>query len=219
MLISTNYSSGDRNEMLRFITNNPKKSLEVGCREAKHSKLLKEKLKIQETWGIEPEKNDIMIVEAKKNLDYFINDFLTADTKGLPKKYFDLVIFNDVLEHMYDPWEVLIMTKELLTKDGIVVISLPNVRHRSVLFNLIFKDNFEYKDQGILDVSHIRFFTEKTMKKLVYDCGYEILKIENTVDYKNKPVKKFLKKIRYYITPPIFRSINIWQFGITVKVR
>ncbi|PLY09873.1 MAG: class I SAM-dependent methyltransferase [Arcobacter sp.] len=221
MLIKAQYSEGaDRNEMIRFITNSPKTSLEVGCREAKHSKLLKETFpSLKETWGIEPDNNEILIKQAETNLDYFINDYLTTDTPGLSKKYFDLIVFNDVLEHMYDPWEVLIMTKELLTENGIIVVSLPNIRHRSVLIDLIFKDKFEYKDQGILDVTHIRFFTETTMKKLLADCGYEVLKIENTVDYKNKPLKRVLKKIRYLITPKVFRSINIWQFGITAKVK
>ena len=221
MLIKAQYSQGsDRNEMIRFVTNTPRTSLEVGCREAMHSKLLKQTFpSLKETWGIEPDSDEYVIKQAKLNLDYFINDYLTADTKGLSKKYFDVIIFNDVLEHMYDPWKVLIMTKELLTEEGIIVVSLPNIRHRSVLIDLIFKDKFQYRDQGILDVTHIRFFTETSMKKMLDDCGYEVLKIENTVDYKNKPFKKVLKKIRYLITPKIFRSINIWQFGITAKIK
>jgi SAM-dependent methyltransferase len=221
MLIKPQYSKGaDRNEMIRFITNSPKRTLEVGCREAKHSKLLKETFpSLEETWGIEPDDNELVIQEAKLNLDYFINDYLTHETKGLQKNYFDVVIFNDVLEHMYDPWDILIMTKELLTDDGIIVISLPNIRHRSVLIDLIFKDKFEYKQAGILDTTHIRFFTETSMKQMLKDCGYEVIKIENTVNYKNKPVKKILKRIRYLITPKLFRSINIWQFGITAMVK
>ena len=220
MLIKAQYSPGaDRNEMVRFVTNSPKTSLEVGCREGRHSRLLKKEFStLTETWGIEPDNNAEMIKEAQDNLDYFINDYLTQDTKELQKGYFDLIIFNDVLEHMYDLWDILLMAKELLSKNGIIVVSLPNIRHRSVLIDLIFKDNFEYKDQGILDVTHIRFFTEKTMKKLLTDCGFEILKFENTVDYKKKPIKRFLKRIRYLLTPPIFRSINIWQFGITAKL-
>jgi hypothetical protein len=111
------------------------------------------------------------------------------------------------------------LSKELLTENGILVISLPNVRHRSILFNLLFKDDFEYKDQGILDITHIRFFTETTMKKMLEDCGYEILKIEKTADYSEKPLKKYKNIIRDMLTPKRFRSLNVVQFGITAKVK
>jgi 2-polyprenyl-3-methyl-5-hydroxy-6-metoxy-1,4-benzoquinol methylase len=220
MLLTTNYFAGaDRKEMLRFITNDPVKSLEVGCREGNHSKLLKIKFPtLTETWGIEPDSNQQLVKNAKENLDYFINDYLTKDT-DLPRNYFDLILFNDVLEHMYDPWDILLLSKELLTENGILVISLPNVRHRSILFNLLFKDDFEYKDQGILDITHIRFFTETTMKKMLEDCGYEILKIEKTADYSEKPLKKYKNIIRDMLTPKRFRSLNVVQFGITAKVK
>ncbi|MGE4456629.1 MAG: class I SAM-dependent methyltransferase [Arcobacteraceae bacterium] len=220
MLISTKYTQGaDRKEMLRFITNEPKKSLEVGCREGNHSKLLKHSFKtLNETWGIEPDSDLQLIQEAKNNLDYFINDYMTKESE-LPRKYFDLILFNDVLEHMYDPWDILLLSKELLTNDGILVISLPNVRHRSILFNLLFKDDFEYKDQGILDITHVRFFTETTMRKMLEDCGYEVLKIEKTADYSEKTIKKYKNIIRDILTPKRFRSLNVVQFGITAKVK
>lgn len=213
MLIKTKYFESDRPEMLRFITNEPKISLEVGCREATHSKLLKEKLQIKETWGIEPEKNEKMILQAKANLDNFISDYLTSDTKDLPNNYFDLVIFNDVLEHMYDPWDILIQTKELLNDDGIVIISLPNIRHKSILKKLIFNDSFEYQEEGLLDITHIRFFTKKTMIKMLEDCGYEIIKIESLVQEKMKLRKRFFN----FISNNKFKTMDVFQFGITAK--
>ena len=213
MLIKTKYFQSNRPEMLRFITNDPKVSLEVGCREATHSKLLKEKLQIKETWGIEPEDNEQMVHEAKNNLDYFINDYLTADTKDLPKNYFDLIVFNDVLEHMYDPWDVLIQTKELLNNDGIIVMSIPNVRHKSILKKLLFNDDFEYKEEGLLDITHIRFFTKKTIIKMLEDCGYEIIKIDSLVNGK----VKLRKRLFNFITNNKFQTMDTFQFGITAK--
>ena len=213
MLIQTNYIKSNRPEMLRFITNNPKTSLEVGCREATHSKLLKETLGIEETWGIEPEKNETMIAEAEENLDHFISDYLTENTKGLPANYFDLIVFNDVLEHMYDPWEVLIQTKKLLSDDGNIVISIPNMRHKSVLKELLFNDNFEYREEGLLDVTHIRFFTEKTLRKMLHECGYEIIKIDSLSTDRIKLRKRFFN----FITNNKFKTLNTFQFGITAK--
>ena len=213
MLIKTKYFESNRSEMLRFITNKPKTSLEVGCREATHSKLLKSKLNIQETWGIEPEKNDKMINKAKGNLDYFINDYLTEDTDSLPKNYFDLVIFNDVLEHMYDPWEILLQTKPLLTENAIIIASIPNIRHKSILKKLLFNDEFEYKEEGLLDVTHIRFFTKHSIEKMFNDTGYEIIQIESLV--KEKP--RLLKKIFNILTFNKFKTLNIFQYGVTAK--
>lgn len=219
MLLKTSYTpNANRKEMLRFVINEPTVSLEVGCREAHHSLLLKQHFhSLKETWGIEPDSNPSIINVANKNLDTFLNDYFTPDT-DLPHNYFDLIVFNDVLEHMYDPWEVLLTTKKLLKNNGIIVISLPNIRHRSILFDLIFRDKFEYKTQGITDITHVRFFTETTMKQMLEDCGYEILKLEKTADYSKKPFKKYKNKIRNLLTPKIFRSLNVVQFGITAKI-
>jgi len=200
--------------MLRFITNNPKITLEVGCREATHSLLLKKTFSLQETWGIEPENNKEMVSQAKKNLDYFINDYLTSDTKDLPSDHFDLIIFNDVLEHMYDPWEVLISTKKYLKDDGIIVISIPNIRHKSILKQLIFHDDFQYKEEGLLDITHIRFFTKKTIIKMLEECGYEILKIDSIVVEKKQKIRK---RIFNFLTNDRFKTIDIFQYGITAK--
>ncbi|QOY51418.1 hypothetical protein [Candidatus Sulfurimonas baltica] len=63
----------------------------------------------------------------------------------------------------------------------------------------------------------LRFYIKRSLKKLLSDCGYEILKMKNIVDYKNKPIKEFLKKTRYLIIPKIFRTINTLQFWITAK--
>lgn len=215
MLIQTSYHESNREEMVRFITNHPKTSLEVGCRGARHSKLLKETGIVSETWGIEPDDNPQIIQEATSNLDYFKNEYFNAQTEGLPENYFDLIIFNDVLEHMYDPWSVLLETKKFLSPDGIVVISLPNIRHKSVLKNLILHDTFEYTQEGLLDITHIRFFTQKTMEKMVTDCGYEIVKFEPISP--EKP--KLRKKIFDFLTKNRFKSSRVFQFGITAKVK
>jgi len=215
MLIQTKYHESNRSEMLRFITNAPTKSLEVGCRGAKHSKLLKQTFTNLEAWGIEPESNAQIINEAKNNLDFFINDYLTPNTPNIPHNFFDLIIFNDVLEHMYDPWEVLIACKKLLNKNGIVVISLPNIRHKSIMKELFLNDNFEYTEEGLLDVSHIRFFTKRSMQKMLTDCGYEIIKLEPLVI--DKP--KIRRKIFDFITRNKFATMRVFQFGITAKVK
>ncbi len=218
-MIKAQYLPSERKEMLEFITNKPNVSLEVGCREGLFSKNLKQYYNNIECWGIEPDKT--IQTKAKKNLDNFILGLFDKETK-LPKKYFDLIIFNDVLEHMYDPWGALEKAKEILTKDGIIIASIPNIRHKSVLKDLIFNDNFEYKSAGILDITHIRFFTKRTMIKLFKDAGYEILKCKPIKPIKRKrwykSIMQLPKKIFNIITFNKFESMQHGQYGFTVKL-
>jgi 2-polyprenyl-3-methyl-5-hydroxy-6-metoxy-1,4-benzoquinol methylase len=79
-----------------------------------------------------------------------------------------------VLEHLYDPWCVLDVLKKFLKSDGILIVSLPNIRYYRVLRELVFKGNWTYKSSGILDWSHIRFFTLKEMQKMLEGAGLDI---------------------------------------------
>lgn len=89
---------------------------------------------------------------------------------------FDLLIFADVLEHLEDPWLTLQKWLTVLKPGGCVVISLPNVQHFLVSFALVFRGSWEYRERGILDRTHLRFFTRKTMRKLIKDSGLVIEK-------------------------------------------
>lgn len=218
MLIQSNYLLSTREEMLEFIINNPKTILEVGCREGLFTKQVKEKFDIKDSWGIEPDAS--IEKSAKLNIDNVIIDFFGKDT-DIPENYFDLIVFNDVLEHMYDPWEALIKSKSLLSDNGIVIVSLPNIRHKSVLKDLFFNDNFLYKSAGILDVTHIRFFTKKTMIQLFEETGYRIVKMKPVILIKKKRSYKIItnlpKMIFNFITLNKFESLQYAQYAFTLK--
>ncbi|QSZ40927.1 glycosyltransferase [Sulfurimonas aquatica] len=84
---------------------------------------------------------------------------------------FDYIIFADVLEHLYYPEKVLNSVKEFLKGDGSILISIPNIAHNSILINLV-KNEFNYSPTGLLDDTHIRFFTKKTFDDLIAKTGY-----------------------------------------------
>jgi 2-polyprenyl-3-methyl-5-hydroxy-6-metoxy-1,4-benzoquinol methylase len=86
---------------------------------------------------------------------------------------FGIVVLADVLEHFADPLEVLRAAAGLLEPGGRVVISVPNVAHLSVRLQLLL-GSFDYTDRGILDRTHLRFFTRKTLKVLVADAGLKM---------------------------------------------
>lgn len=92
---------------------------------------------------------------------------------------FDYIIFADVLEHLTDPMAVLENIKIMLKEDGIIYLSIPNIAHNDVILSLL-EDNFEYHDTGLLDNTHIHFFTYKTAKKMFFDLGYKII-YENAI--------------------------------------
>jgi 2-polyprenyl-3-methyl-5-hydroxy-6-metoxy-1,4-benzoquinol methylase len=87
---------------------------------------------------------------------------------------FDLVVFADVLEHLPDPTRVLRNVHSLLNPGARVVISVPNVAHLSVRAQLLF-GRFPYSDRGILDRTHLRFFTRRTIKELLTGTDFSIL--------------------------------------------
>jgi SAM-dependent methyltransferase len=83
---------------------------------------------------------------------------------------FDVVVFGDVLEHLRDPLLVLRQALPLLRPGGSVVLSIPNIGHGAVRLGLL-KGQFEYRSLGLLDTTHLRFFTRESVLRLLDECG------------------------------------------------
>lgn len=86
---------------------------------------------------------------------------------------FDTVLFGDVLEHLLHPEETLRNAARVLAPQGRVIISLPNIAHWSVRSGLL-RGKFEYESTGILDITHLRFFTPATARQFIEDAGYRV---------------------------------------------
>ncbi|MDO9154696.1 MAG: class I SAM-dependent methyltransferase [Paludibacter sp.] len=176
--------------MIRFIPQDALKILEVGCGAGVFcSNLIRSD---REIWGVEinPEAGE----KAKSVCNtVLIGDFNTVFDK-LPKDYFDCVIFNDVLEHIYNPWLTISMVKTLLNEKGVMVSSIPNFRYISNLITeILIEKEFRYKPEGgILDDTHIRFFTSKSIRRTFQEQGYEILKHEGIGKCKSWKEKLFI---------------------------
>lgn len=111
------------------------------------------------------------------DLDFVsLNDILS---EKVSKEKFDVAVFGDILEHLRNPWKVLQETRNILKPQGYVVASIPNIAHGAIRLALL-QGNFEYKTLGILDNTHLRFFTRETVDKLFEDSGYLIDVIERT---------------------------------------
>lgn len=143
--------------------------------------------------------SELAIQESKKrNIESYVADI--TERASLPNeisgKKFDMIVFADILEHVYDPFLVLKIYDDFLSENGKVIISIPNVATWTVRLGLLF-GNFTYTDTGNLDRTHIRFFTEKSLKNMVSAAGYEIEKFDITPNFIRPLVpliKKFIKR-------------------------
>ena len=93
---------------------------------------------------------------------------------------FDVIVFGDVLEHLLDPDAVLRSAVQLLGAGGAVVICVPNVTHGSLRLALL-QGRWDYRETGLLDRTHIRFFTRESLLRMVADAGLHVTSLRSTV--------------------------------------
>lgn len=171
---NSSYYVGERKDLISMIPQGLDNVLDVGCGTGGLGKILKEKVLAKKVTGIEI--NAEAANAARSNIDEVISADIENTDLSPKKEYFDLIIFGDVLEHLYNPWKVLNEMKSCLKKDGHILISIPNIRYYRILLSLIFKGEFKYEEDGILDRDHIRFFTFKMLKTYVNGAGFKIIK-------------------------------------------
>lgn len=168
--IRLDYFSFRREEMLSFIPLNCKTLLDIGCGAGVFGSLVK-KMVGAEIWGVDPSPSIVEI--APRIFDHFFNDFF-SDKLDLPKFYFDVITFNDSLEHFPDPFPALEACRSLLKPGGIIVCSIPNVRYIDNLKHLLLDLDWKYEDSGIRDRTHLRFFTKKSIIRMFEESDYKI---------------------------------------------
>lgn len=168
------YFINRRPEMLKFIPKNASKILEIGCGEGNFIEQLVSET--TETWGVEPDISSADI--AKTKIFKVLVGTLDQVLDELPENYFDVIVLNDVLEHLLEPWDDLKLLKSKLKDQGAVVTSIPNVRYSKNLFKMIFKRDWKYTEDLTLDRTHFRFFTKKSIKRMFREAGYQIESIK-----------------------------------------
>jgi 2-polyprenyl-3-methyl-5-hydroxy-6-metoxy-1,4-benzoquinol methylase len=164
-----------RPEMLEYIPDTAERILEAGCASGLFGAQLKQRSNV-EVWGIEYDSESAE--SARRKLDMVLAGDILPLTDHLPDAYFDCVIFNDVLEHLIDPFAVLLKLKGKLAKDGIIVCSIPNIRFYHTLKKFIVNKQWKYEDAGIMDKTHLRFFTKASIIDMFDSLGYRILKLQ-----------------------------------------
>jgi 2-polyprenyl-3-methyl-5-hydroxy-6-metoxy-1,4-benzoquinol methylase len=161
-----------RNWILLEWVGSHKRVLELGCSTGFFSKYLRQK-RACSVVGVEVD--PLAAAQARK----FCNEVLLCDLNspewiaGLPMEAFDVVLMGDVLEHLIEPQAVLEQIQPMLAPNASIIISLPNVVYWGTRLKILF-GRFEYESFGILDHTHLRFYTPKTARKMIESAGYEI---------------------------------------------
>lgn len=200
-----------RKEMVDYIPLDSKKILDIGCGEGNFGALLKSERQV-EVWGVEYEKAHASVASSK--LDKVLWGDIDLLLEQLPDNYFDAIICNDVLEHLLDPYKLLEKIKSKLVNGGVVISSIPNIRYFRNFFDLLFRKNWDYADEGIMDFTHFRFFTTNSIRKMYQSLGYEIISHEGI-----NPSKSLKPWPLIILTFGQFWDIRYLQFATIAKVK
>lgn len=175
------YAGQARPEIDVMLMRSPQRILDVGCSTGAVGERLKHQYPQVFVWGVEI---GAAADEAERRLDRVSRipptEFGAEEIALLSSV--DTVLMLDVLEHMYDPWKALAFLANHLAQGAQMIVSLPNAGHANVICDLA-DGYWHYQDSGLLDVTHIRFFTLFEMRKMFYETGFRILKTHFPVDY------------------------------------
>lgn len=161
-----------RTEMVPFVPTTATTLLDVGCGLGGFAAELKRRRPTMRITGVEGDSKAAETARTRCD-DVVVGLFPEA----LDGRTFDCIVFNDVLEHMVDPWAALRAARASLNPGGAVVASIPNLRYFLVLYRLVVERDFTYVADGVLDRTHLRFFTHRTASAMFEQCG---LRVETT---------------------------------------
>lgn len=211
-ILKKGYHDLVRPEILNLIPHSVTSCLDLGCGTGALGAQLKKR---QSCFVVGVELNKEAFSQASVNLDLAFEDNLNRFDPVFLERKFDCIVFADILEHLVYPWSVLKKYSDLLSENGLVVASIPNFAHPWVL-NQLGKGLLRYEPAGVLDFTHLRFFTKTTIFQLFYRAG---LKIFNIVPFPSadNPIQFLVQAIKPALFFPdplvtiLMLSFNGWQ--------
>jgi SAM-dependent methyltransferase len=208
----SDYYDGFNEYLFRQVPPAARRIVEVGCARGRLGHELKQQWSERTVIGVE---RDTAAAEiASKRLDQVLVQDAAEGLAVIDVGSVDCVIFGDVLEHLYDPEAVLRRARELLVPDGVVLVCVPNICHWSVVKALLRADPM-YQPSGLLDATHIRFFSHATFIKMLLDVGL----LPDIVDTINSGgtehvIPAATPLLEYFQVPPAraLKSLDAYQY-------
>jgi len=181
--------SSERNDLAELIPYGLKSILDVGCFYGGLGKTLRQLRPETETDGIEFSK-----FYATKASPFYRKIYNCTLEEFQNEKQYDVVVCGDLLEHLFDPWKQLCRIHDFLIPGGCLIISLPNASHWSLIYDQL-HGKFEYLPWGITCITHLRWFTESSIRKALEDAGFQIERFERQQIEPSPNGMDFIKKM------------------------
>lgn len=203
------YDHQRRDEVIPYVPTNAARVLDIGCAAGEFGAALREARPNVVVDGIE---SDHTAAEAASAIYRFVyrGQFPTT----CPDHLYDTIVCNDVLEHMVDPWSAVESMRSLLDEHGCVVASIPNMRHWSALRPLLLQGRWDYQDHGILDRTHLRWFTRVTIAEMFQDASFEVLRLE-PLSW-SSPTRLYWRIARH-LAPRLIEDLMTKQYVIVAR--
>lgn len=206
------YYRRSRDDLLDFAARHMSfegRALDIGCAEGVVGvELLR--MGFTEVWGVEPDEKAANV--AAERLTHVIHGQFPCAEVAAASPY-DVIVFADSLEHMIDPWAALSLSAGLLKTGGGLLISVPNISHYTIISALL-RECWEYEDEGLLDRSHLRFFTPRSIRTAVEAAGFDI---QGRGSNRMMPRRRFLALI--WAMKKLAPHMLVWQTYIYASRR
>lgn len=183
------YYNSPRNDLIAMLAHAPRNVLDVGCGGGATGAEIKRLHPQAYVTGIELSPGPAAI--AATRLDRVVSEnveTLDYGQLGYEPGSIDVVLYPDVLEHLYDPWSVLVKLRPYLSADAQVLASIPNIRNLGLIMQLASGD-WQYTAWGLLDVTHIRFFSKKSIVDMFDRAGLQVRALRANCDTSTKNVQ------------------------------
>ena len=207
---SSDYYSLTRPEVFRLVGDfKPKRVLEIGSAAGGFRTHFGD----VEYWGVEPVRD---VAEASRGrLTHVLVGTYAEVADRIPDDYFDLVVCNDVIEHMPDPAAFLVSVSSKVARGGRLVGSVPNVRYLPVMFGYLFLKDWKYNPAGgVLDDTHLRFFTRKSLVRTLRETGsWQVERVRHLT----QPVHLLAKFLLALVVWPVGLDVLMGQIGFVAR--
>ena len=204
---SKKYFDNKRNDLIGLIPKNENnRILEIGAGTCNTLIEIKKLKLAKEVVGVE-----LMKLTDSQQENSEIDRLIIGDIENieldLPKDYFDVIICADVLEHLIDPWNTMKKLHKHLKQNGVIIISIPNIREYHILYKIVFLADFRYSDQGILDRTHLRFFCKKNIISLLTSTMFTPISIYSIFNLdKTQRKNRIINKLTFGLIRDILTS-------------
>ena len=212
------YYTGDREDIRALLPAGARRVLDVGCGAGTLGAALKAQTGA-EVVGLELFEEAAALAETRLDAVHRV-DLQTLTELPYPDGYFDAMTFGDVLEHMHDPHGLLRTLRRYLADGGTIVCSIPNVKHWTVVMDLIVRDRWTYDDKGLLDRTHVHFFTLEEIGDMLDEVGFDADTVQATTIGPAPPAVEQLAGFAAAFGQPrdeVLARLNAYQYLVRAR--